>query len=200
MQVVVLVLLALGGCALALAGVYLGFRLAKAQVEQERRLAEKRLEDKEAACRQRLDEKDAACRQFTERALETLRVQFAHLAEERLKASSEGLSNLNRQRLAELMAPFQKELGDFRHAFEENRKQQIVNKASFDQAIKDLGARALQIGADAENLAKALKNESKTQGDWGEMVLANILSVAALEAAREDAERYRTCPCTGTLT
>ena len=164
MQVVVLVLLALGGCALALAGVYLGTRLAKAQVEQERRLAEKRLEDKEAACRQRLDEKDAACRQFTERALETLRVQFAHL---------------------ELMAPFQKELGDFRHAFEENRKQQIVNKASFDQAIKDLGARALQIGADAENLAKALKNESKTQGDWGEMVLANILSAAGLTEGRD---------------
>ena len=185
MQIVVLVLLALGGCALALAGVYLGFRLAKAQVEQERRLAEKRLEDKEEACRQRLDEKDAACRQFTERALETLRVQFAHLAEERLKASSEGLSNLNRQRLAELMAPFQKELGDFRHAFEENRKQQIVNKASFDQAIKDLGARALQIGADAENLAKALKNESKTQGDWGEMVLANILSAAGLTEGRD---------------
>lgn len=185
MQIVVLVLLALGGCALALAGVFLGFRLAKAQVEQERRLAEKRLEDKEAACRQRLDEKDAACRQFTERALETLRVQFAHLAEERLKASSEGLSNLNRQRLAELMAPFQKELGDFRHAFEENRKQQIVNKASFDQAIKDLGARALQIGADAENLAKALKNESKTQGDWGEMVLANILSAAGLTEGRD---------------
>ena len=83
------------------------------------------------------------------------------------------------------MAPFQKELGDFRHAFEENRKQQIVNKASFDQAIKDLGARALQIGADAENLAKALKNESKTQGDWGEMVLANILSAAGLTEGRD---------------
>lgn len=111
----------------------------------------------------------------------TLREQFAALAEQKLRASSEGLSDLNRRRVDEVLKPLQAELDRFRQAFEANRQQQVANKASFDQAIRDLGDRALRIGADAENLAKALKSESKTQGDWGEMVLANILAAAGLK-------------------
>lgn len=145
----------------------------------------KRLEDKEESCRQRLAGMEAACAKQSQQAVETLRVQFANLAQQHLKASSEGLSELNRRRLDELMAPFQAQLKEFRQAFEDDKKQQIANKASFDQAITDLGNRALQIGVDAENLAKALKNESKTQGDWGEMVLSNILSAAGLKEGRD---------------
>ena len=111
----------------------------------------------------------------------TLREQFAALAEQKLRTSSEGLSDLNRRRVDEVLKPLQAELDRFRQAFEANRQQQVANKASFDQAIRDLGDRALRIGADAENLAKALKSESKTQGDWGEMVLANILAAAGLK-------------------
>ena len=162
--------------------------LLKQQVEQERQRLraaedgfEKRLADQDAAWRQRLDEKEADCIRLSNQSVETLREQFARLAQEKLKTSSEGLSEMNQKRIAELMAPFREQIEGFRKAFEENRRQQAVNKASFDQAIKDLGDRALQIGADAENLAKALKNESKTQGDWGEMVLANILSAAGLK-------------------
>ncbi len=106
---------------------------------------------------------------------------FVTLAEQRLRVSVEGLSDANRRRIGEIMQPFRDELERMRAEFERNRAQQVANKASFDQAIQDLGQRALQIGADAENLAKALKSESKTQGDWGEMVLGNILSAAGLK-------------------
>ena len=143
---------------------------------------------KTADCERLLREKDAQIERFLrekERSfaevVKTLREQFANLAEEKLKLSAEGLSSLNQKRMAEVMLPFQEEIDRFRQAFDENRKQQVANKASFDQAIADLGSRALKIGADAENLAKALKSESKTQGDWGEMVLANILTAAGLK-------------------
>lgn len=169
-----------------------------------------RLADKDEACRMLLAEKEAACRAaiaakgadcdrlirdkneqidrfirekehaFAE-AVKTLQEQFAALAERKLKDSSEGLSDLNRRRMGELINPFREELDRFRRAFEADREQQVANRASFDQAIADLGRRALQIGTDAENLAKALKSESKTQGDWGEMVLANILTAAGLK-------------------
>ncbi|MGN0847190.1 MAG: DNA recombination protein RmuC [Kiritimatiellia bacterium] len=164
----------------------------RAEVESARLLAQageencrKRLEDKEEACRQRLAAMEATCVQQAQQTAETLRVQFAHLAQQHLKASSEGLSELNRRRLDELMAPFQAQLKEFRQAFEDDKRQQVANKASFEQAISDLGKRALQIGADAENLAKALKRESKTQGDWGEMVLGNILAAAGLKEGRD---------------
>lgn len=140
----------------------------------------RQLEDQEAVFRKRLEEKDAACSKFTQQAVETLRVQFAALAQEKLKASSEGLSEMNQKSLTGILAPYREQLEQFRKAFVDNLQQQVANKASFEQAISDLGNRALKIGAEAENLAKALKNESKTQGDWGEMVLSNILSAAGL--------------------
>jgi len=174
----------------------------------------KRLADKEKSCRDLLDEKDAACRQqladrdahcrrvieenrngllqmmeAREKAFDatvkTLEEKFANLAEQKLKASSAGLSSLNEKQLGEILLPFKDQLEKLRAAFEANKDQQIRNKASFDEAIANLGARALQIGADAENLAKALKSESKTQGDWGEMVLGNILSAAGLKEGRD---------------
>lgn len=145
----------------------------------------KQLEDQESVFRRRLEEKDIACSTFTRQAVETLKAQFSALAQEKLKASSEGLSAMNQRRIAEIMAPFQDQLTQFKKAFDENRQQQVANKASFEQAISDLGARALRIGAEAETLAKALKNESKIQGDWGEMVLANILSAAGLREGRD---------------
>ena len=143
---------------------------------------------KAADCERLLREKDAQIEKFIrekERSfaevVKTLREQFANLAEQKLKLSAEGLSSLNQKQIGEVMRPFRDEIDRFRQAFDENRKQQVANKASFDQAIADLGSRALKIGADAENLAKALKSESKTQGDWGEMVLANILTAAGLK-------------------
>ena len=185
-----------------------GSELAVAQTKEES--LKRRLEDKEDACRQllvskdeacarALAEKDAACRRLLaekqkacdeilaerEKALgatvKTLQEQFASLAEQKLRSSTEGLSDNNRKRMDEIIKPFREELDRFRKAFEADREQQVANKASFDQAIADLGKRALQIGADAENLAKALKSESKTQGVWGEMVLSNILAAAGLK-------------------
>lgn len=158
-----------------------------------------RIADKEAACRELLAEKDAACERmirdkdaqvgklmeeqgkaFVE-TVNTLREKFANLAEEKLKASAAGLSEMNGKNIGEIVRPFREQLEMFKKAFEENTRQQVANKASFDQAIADLGNRALKIGEDAENLARALKNESKTQGDWGEMVLANILAAAGMK-------------------
>lgn len=144
-----------------------------AQDELVRRL----LEEKDAACRKLLEEKD----RMMSVSVNALREQFASLAAQKLQATTETLSDVNQKRVGELLRPLQAELDRFRKAFDENRAQQVANKSSFDQAIRDLGDRALKIGAEAENLAKALKSESKTQGDWGEMVLSNILTVAGLK-------------------
>ena len=160
---------------------------------------ERRISDKEASCRERLAEKDAACERLirdkdeqigrlieekSKAFAETVRMlqeRFANLAAEKLQSSAAGLSELNGRCVGEIVRPFREQLEQFRRSFEENVRQQIANKASFERAISDLGERALKIGAEAECLARALKNESKTQGDWGEMVLANILACAGLK-------------------
>ncbi len=116
-----------------------------------------------------------------EETVRTLQEKFASLAAEKLRDSTEHLSERNRARLDEILRPLRDEMDRFRLAFDANRQQQVANKASFDRAIADLGDRALRIGTEAENLAKALKSESKTQGNWGEMTLANILRAAGLK-------------------
>ena len=199
---------------------------ARALAEKEsacRKLLEEKnaeLRKKEEGCRALIEAKTADCerlirdkneqieklikekeRSFAE-TVRTLREQFANLAEQKLKSSAEGLSEINQKRIGEVIRPFREEIERFRQAFDEDRRQQVANKASFDQAITDLGRRALQIGADAENLAKALKSESKTQGDWGEMVLSNILAAAGLkegvdfvpQAQEADAQGNRMIP------
>ena len=130
-------------------------------------------------------------------AINTLREQFAALAEQKLRLSSEGLSDLNRRRMDEILRPFQDELGRLRKTFEEDRLQQAANRASFERAIADLGSRAMQIGMEAENLSKALKSESKTQGDWGEMVLANALSAAGLKEGLDFLQQEQEKDCFG---
>ena len=118
-------------------------------------------------------------------AINALREQFSSLAEQKLRSSSAGLADLTRERMNEMLIPLREELDRFRRTFDENRQAQVATKVSFEKAIADLGERALKIGNEAQNLAKALKSESKTQGDWGEMVLGNILSAAGLEEGRD---------------
>ena len=154
----------------------------KAEVADERvRQTEERMKSESENCRRLLAEKERTCEKMVDSAVATLREQFTTLAVQKLKASTEGLADVNQKNLAELMKPLQTEIDRFRQAFDANREQQVKNKASFDQAIADLGRQAFKIGADADNLARALKRESKTQGNWGEMVLANILAAAGLK-------------------
>lgn len=170
-------------------------RVCAAKVEAGRKACDEIIAEKDAAlqqkerdCRALVAEKNAEFEKlFQEQGksfdamVKGLQEQFSSLAEQKLKLSTIGLTDFNQKRMDEILKPFREELDRFRQSFDANRAQQVANKASFDQAISDLGKRALQIGADAENLAKALKCESKTQGDWGEMVLSNILVAAGLK-------------------
>ncbi|MGN0845257.1 MAG: DNA recombination protein RmuC, partial [Kiritimatiellia bacterium] len=186
----------------------------KARMEAEKEQMQRLLEEKEKSCQVLLASKEEACRQQIrliqeryenqlkqaseqtkqtiadtkqsfERSVSALQEQFSALAQKHLMSTSQNLVELNKMRMDELMKPFKDELRKFEEAFRENTHQQVSNKASFEQAIADLGKQALQIGADAENLAKALKRESKTQGNWGEMVLANILETAGLREGKD---------------
>ena len=176
-SLIVIVAVALAVAAVALVVVLALRQKSDGRVAAQEELMRRLLEEKDAACRNLLAEKD----RMMSVAVNALREQFASLAAQKLQATTETLSDVNQKRVGELLRPLQAELDRFRKAFDENRAQQVANKSSFDQAIRDLGDRALKIGAEAENLAKALKSESKTQGDWGEMVLSNILTVAGLK-------------------
>ena len=152
---------------------------ARAEAQTQRQRAERA--EITLAERERFAEHARAEQQATLQAsLKALREQFTNLAARQLEASRAGLAEDNRTRFKALFEPLGAQLEAFRKAFEANRDQQVTNKASFEAALERLNKQTLQISADAEALTKALKSEAKTQGNWGELILENILAAAGL--------------------
>ena len=155
----------------------------------------------DTAHRQRVEELKAQMQNEREHAEELIKaasamtVKLQATAAEQLAAKQTALQEHNRQQIAELMSPIKEQFVEFRKAVEESKTQGEVNKkelqSAFDatmrlfqqqqqQAVNALREQTDSIGSDAANLTKALKGDSKVQGDWGEMVLESMLEGSGL--------------------
>lgn len=162
------------------------------EVEQQKRMAE---HERQYAAQLR-EESD---RQW-EQKLEALRQEMQKMAAEQLAAKQSALQESNRQQMNELLRPVKEQFADFKKSVEESKTLNEVNKKelqhSFEatmrlfqqeqqQTVLMLKEQTSKIGSDAANLTKALKGDSKMQGDWGEMVLETILENSGLRKDEE---------------
>ena len=145
-------------------------------------------------------------RQWAEK-MEALRQEMQRMTAEQQKAAAEqlaakqsALQENNRLQMDELLKPIKEQFADFKKSVEDSKTQNEVNKkelqSTFEatmklfqqeqqQAITSLKEQTSKIGSDAANLTKALKGDSKLQGDWGEMVLETILENSGLRKDEE---------------
>ncbi|MDO9101375.1 MAG: DNA recombination protein RmuC [Candidatus Nitrotoga sp.] len=118
-------------------------------------------------------------------AREQLSNQFKSLAGEILEDKSKRFTEQNQTNIGALLGPLKTQLHEFKAKVEdihlEDTKQQATLKAELNQ-LKDLNR---QITEEAHGLATALKGQSKMQGNWGEMVLGNILDRSGLRSGKE---------------
>jgi DNA recombination protein RmuC len=118
-------------------------------------------------------------------AREQLSNQFKSLAGEILEDKSKRFTEQNQTNIGAPLGPLKTQLHEFKAKVEnihiEDTKQQAALKAELNQ-LKDLNR---QITEEAHGLAKALKGQSKMQGNWGEMVLENILDRSGLRPGKE---------------
>lgn len=91
-------------------------------------------------------------------------------------------SNVN---LTQVLTPFKEQLNQFGKRVNDIYNDETKQRSSLLTEIKNLKELNNQISLDATNLAKALKGDNKTQGDWGEMVLAKILESTGLREGIE---------------
>lgn len=127
----------------------------------------------------------------TQRAqTEALRNEFRHMAGEMVRQGGETLRTTNQQALGSLLKP----LGDNLETF---REQYLKGTADMNRYIRDLMQHAEAVGSEADKLARALKGNSKLQGNWGEVVLQNLLEAAGLEAGRDFEVQARTTDSEG---
>lgn len=111
--------------------------------------------------------------------------QFTALASDVLEKKSLNLYSENKKQMDDIIRPLTERLKDLDTAVNETKKESAVNKNSMEILIKDLMSKAQTIGDDAVNLTRALKGNSKIQGDWGEMILEKMLEDSGLKLGEE---------------
>lgn len=113
------------------------------------------------------------------------KVEFENLANKILEEKSGKFTEQNKKNLDEILNPLKDKIQQFERKVEETHKKDIEDRASIQERIKNLIETSNQISDDAKNLTKALKGDSKTQGNWGELILENILERSGLAKDRE---------------
>jgi len=111
--------------------------------------------------------------------------EFKVLANTILDEKSKKFTEQNQMNLKTLLAPLDENIKEFKKKVEETYDKESKQRFSLEEKIKELVELNQQISEEAHNLTHALKGSSKTQGDWGEMILETILENSGLEKNRE---------------
>jgi len=111
--------------------------------------------------------------------------EFKVLANQIFEEKGKAFSEQNRSSLDEVLKPMREQLGDFRKRVDEIHTDDTKERASLREHLSQLKDLNQQMSADALNLTQALKGESKTQGNWGEMILERILESSGLREGEE---------------
>ena len=174
----------------------------QSQLEQERENAKKQLEQERENARQKLsdalthaEEMREEMRKQQEAKNRLVQEEIRNMATQMLKESKSELNKENRERLDDLLTPLRERMEAFQKAVSDNSKEGVQNKTeiktAFEEAMKklhdeqertvrELKEQTERIGNDAASLTQALKGDSKTQGDWGEMILDKTLEDCGL--------------------
>lgn len=111
--------------------------------------------------------------------------EFQNLANKILEEKTEKFTTLNQNNLKNILEPFQEKINELRNKVGETYDKESKERFSLGEKVKELALLNQQISDDAKRLTRALKGESKTQGNWGEMILESILEKSGLVKGRE---------------
>lgn len=123
--------------------------------------------------------------QLLEEAKQKLSLEFQTLANKIFEEKGEKLQKNQQSALETTLTPLRDQLSDFRRKVEEVYDKESKERVSLLSEIVHLKSLNQQISQDAINLTKALKGESKTQGNWGEVILERVLEESGLRKGRE---------------
>ena len=111
--------------------------------------------------------------------------QFENLAHRLLEQTSVSFRDLNQQHLDLLLSPLKSQLENFRQQIGQSHAEESQQRHNLQFELQRLALLNQQITAEAAALTRALKGDSKQQGNWGEVVLARVLSESGLRPGHE---------------
>ena len=107
--------------------------------------------------------------------------EFKNLAQEIFEEKSKKFTDQNKTNIGELLNPLREKIDKFEEKVEKSNKENLIWNSALKEQITSLKELNLQITKEAENLTRALKGDSKSQGNWGEMQLEAILEKVGLQ-------------------
>ncbi|WP_242119360.1 DNA recombination protein RmuC [Aestuariivivens sediminicola] len=116
---------------------------------------------------------------------EQLRKDFELLASKILEEKSSKFTEQNKENIKNILNPLQKRIEDFEKKVNESQKESISMHSALKEQLLGLKDLNQQMAKEATNLTRALKGDSKMQGNWGELVLERVLEKSGLEKDRE---------------
>ena len=123
----------------------------------------------------------------------TFETEFKNMAQTILDEKTEKFTELNRTNMDTILKPLSENIASFKQKVEEAYDKENKERFSLGERVKDLLELNQKISKEATDLTKALKGDSKKQGNWGEVILERILEKSGLEKGREYStqESYR---------
>jgi len=116
---------------------------------------------------------------------EKFTIEFKNLANEILDEKSKKFTEQNKTNLDQILKPLGEKIREFEKKVDDVYDKEAQQRFSLKEEVKRLAELNQQVSKGAHNLTQALKGQSKTQGNWGEMILENILERSGLVKDRE---------------
>lgn len=135
----------------------------------------------QSSLQERLNEEEKRAEEMRQR----FAVEFQNLANKIFEEKSTRFTQQNKEQIELLLRPFRENLKDFETKVDKVYKEENTERINLKAEIKLLSDLNKQISSEANNLAVALKGDNKTQGNWGELVLENILEQSGLREGQE---------------
>ncbi|CAM4079127.1 DNA recombination protein RmuC [Flavobacterium weaverense] len=130
-------------------------------------------------------ERNKEQKEEVEKLQEKFTKEFENLANKILEEKSNKFTEQNKENMKNILTPLQDKIQLFEKKVEDTHKESIDYHAALRQQILGLREMNIQMSKETINLTKALKGDSKMQGNWGELVLERVLEKSGLEKGRE---------------
>jgi DNA recombination protein RmuC len=125
---------------------------------------------------EKLDEQKTDLLQLEKR----FKTEFENLAQKILDQKSEKFTAVNQKNIHQILLPLQEKIKVFEEQVSKNNETFIKENSKLEQQLKYLSEQNIRISEEAQNLTKALKGDSKMQGNWGEVILERVLEKSGL--------------------
>ena len=159
-----------------------------AQAEADLKVAQARAEMLEKSLEEQKESRKAEAetlrREYDEK-LQKMVLTFKESASSILKEKSGDLSAANSEQIKNILDPLGKKMEEFRRAVEDSKEKSLKNTATLEQQIRSMMEQTAAVGRQADNLATALRSNNKAVGNWGEVVLLNLLEGMGLREGED---------------